>query len=166
MKTLLWIGCFSLLTLQTNAAPIVMDAPQAGGDKELSWVDEKINAIIPARIGISDPYVNSLRDPMKFKKAPLLTKGGAALLAPPKLQTGISTLLPPLPKVVEEPLRLLAVMNQSALINGKWYKVGQSVRNYTLNEVKSGSVSLSGAKQQKLILFLNKQNNNIKINTK
>ncbi len=166
MKTLFWIGCLSLLSLQANGAPMVMDAPQAGGDKELSWVDEKINAILPARIGISDSYINSLRDPMKLKKAPLLTKGGGALLPPPKLQSNTATLLPPLPKVVEEPLRLLAVMNQSALINGKWYKAGQSVRNYTLDEIKSGSVSLSGKKEQKLILFLNKQNNNIKINTK
>ncbi len=71
-----------------------------------------------------------------------------------------------IPKVVEEPLRLQALMNKSALINGKWYKVKDSVRSYTLAEIKPNSVLLTGKKGQPLILFLSKPNNNIKINTK
>lgn len=70
------------------------------------------------------------------------------------------------PKIIEEPLRLLAIMNKSVLISGKWYKIGQSVRDFTLAEIKSNSVLLTGKKDQKLILFLTKQNNNIKITTK
>ena len=89
---------------------------------------------------------------------------GSKLLAPPKLGSSIATLSQP--KGVEEPLRLLAVMNKSVLITGKWYKIGDSVRNFTLSEVKQNSVLLTGKKDQKLILFLTKQNNNIKIITK
>lgn len=152
----------AIITPTQSSVVTVVQQPQ--GDKELTWVDDQIQAILPSRVGISDGYINSLRDPMKMKKvAPVLTPG-SKLLAPPKLG---STLDPTLkPKVVEEPLRLFAIINNSALINGKWYKVGQTVRAFTLTDIKTSSVLLSGKKDQKLILFLNKQNNNIKIITK
>lgn len=162
--------CFLLtgiVSLQAALAPLdgtssitVVQQPQS--DKELTWVDEQIQAILPARIGVPDGFINSLRDPMKLKTTSQATTGDK-LLAPPKLG---STLLPSPPKVIEEPLRLLAIMNKSVLINGQWYKVGQSVRHFTLNEIRHNSVLLSGPKNQQLILFLTKQNNNIKIITK
>jgi hypothetical protein len=139
-------------------------ATQPGTDTELSWVDEQIHAILPPRVGVPEGFINSLRDPMKFKKPAPKVSEGSKLLAPPKLQTNAMILAKP--KIIEEPLRLLAIMNQSVLISGKWYKVGQSVRNFTLTEIKSNSVLLSGPKDQKLILFLNKQSNQIKIITK
>ncbi|MFZ5374031.1 MAG: hypothetical protein ACOZBX_00610 [Campylobacterota bacterium] len=146
-----------------TAVPMV---PSPQQDKELAWVDEQIRSILPARVGISDSFINSLRDPVKLKKpaaSATALQGGNKLLPPPKLG---STLTPPAPQIVEEPLRLMALMNQSALISGKWYRAGDTVRGYTLSEIKPTSVLLSGKKAQKLILFLTKQNNNIKINTK
>jgi len=131
---------------------------QSQGDEQLAWVDEQIRAILPARVGISEGIINSLGDPMKMKK----TVSAGNLLAPPKL--GSTGLL--LPKIVEEPLRLQALMNKSALINGKWYKLSDPVRSFTLSEIKPTSVLLSGKKGQKLILFLTKQNSNIKFTTK
>lgn len=74
--------------------------------------------------------------------------------------------MPIVPKVVIEPLRLEGLMNKSALINGKWYRLNDAVRGYTLAEIKPSSILLSGAKGQQLILFISKQNTNIKINTK
>ena len=62
------------------------------------------------------------------------------LLAPPKL----GSMSPEAPKVIEEPLRLQALMNKSALINAKWYKLNDTVRGYTLSEVKQNSVLLIG----------------------
>ncbi|TDA69231.1 hypothetical protein E0765_02095 [Sulfuricurvum sp. IAE1] len=171
MRPFIFLGLLSALTLQaalTTASPAaaspLVPAPQQ--DKELAWVDEQIRSILPARVGISDSFINSLRDPVKLKK-PAATatplQGGNKLLPPPKLG---STLTPPPPQIVEEPLRLMALMNQSALISGKWYRAGENVRGYTLSEIKPSSVLLTGKKAQKLILFLTKQNNNIKINTK
>lgn len=163
MKKLLLIGLLStvLLHAATPTAPMeVQVAPQPNQDKELSWVDEQVSAIIPARVGIPEGFIDSLRDPMKMKKPTPVVLPGSKLLAPPKLG---SVLQPP---IVEEPLRLLAIMNKSVLINGKWYQVGESVRNFTLAEIKVNSVLLTGKKDQKLILFLTKQNNNIKIITK
>lgn len=168
MKKYLLLGLLSVMALQgAGVIPaatknITMPAPQE--DKELAWVDEQIQAILPSRVGVPEGFINSLRDPMKMKKPVPVASNGSNLLAPPKLGSKIATFIQP--KIIEEPLRLLAVMNKTVLINGKWYKVGDSVRSFTLSEVKQNSVLLTGKKDQKLILFLNKQNNNIKIITK
>ncbi len=168
MKKYLLLGSISFVSLFASTVPTVVPTTtvtvvQTQGDKELAWVDEQIQAILPARIGIPEGFINSLRDPMKMKKiAPAVTIG-SKLLAPPSL--GSMGIITP-PKIVEEPLRLLAIMNKSVLISGKWYKVGESIRNYSLLEIKSNSVILADKKDQKLILFLTKQNNNIKIITK
>jgi len=168
MKKYLLLGLISALAL--NGAVIIptstenITTVQPHEDKELAWVDEQIQAILPSRVGVPEGFINSLRDPMKMKKPLSLATNGSKLLAPPRLGSSIAVLSQP--KVVEEPLRLLAVMNKSVLITGKWYKIGDSVRNFTLSEVKQNSVLLTGKKDQKLILFLTKQNNNIKIITK
>ncbi len=168
MKRSIYFLLTGIVTLQAALVPVresndvtVIQQPQS--DKELTWVDEQIQAILPSRIGVPDGFINSLRDPMKLKKTALIVPSANKLLSPPKLG---ATLLPSPPKVIEEPLRLLAIMNKSVLINGKWYKVGQNVRNFTLSEIRSNSVLLNGPKSQQLILFLTKQNNNIKIITK
>lgn len=171
MKTFALISLTLAMNLvANNGINSPMIAPAVGNttvlvsqsDKELHWVDEQIKAIIPPRVGVADGYINSLIDPIKHI-APVHLPGisGSGLLAPPKL--GSMSLLP---KVVEEPLRLQALMNKSALINGKWYKSNDTVRGYTLSEIKQNSVLLIGKKSQPLILFLSKSNNSIKINTK
>lgn len=167
MKTYVLIGLIGMLPLFA-AAPVqtdtVIPAPsQPQKDRELAWVDEQIQAILPARVGISDGLINALKDPMKLKKPLPVATNGTKLLAPPKL--GMPGLVLP-PKVVEEPLRLQALMNHSALINKKWYKVNDTVRNYRLCEIKNNSVLLTGSKDQRLILFLTKPNSNIQIITK
>lgn len=164
MKSLLIIALsMAALHAALPSAPVPVSTSgtvtlmQSEGDKELAWVDEQIQAILPARVGISDGAIGSLGDPMKMKKAVAMP---GSMLAPPKLGSmGI-------PAIVEEPLRLQAVMNKSALINGKWYKLSDNVRSYALAEIKSTSVLLSGKKDKKLILFLTKQNDKIKFTTK
>ncbi|MDD2266456.1 hypothetical protein [Sulfuricurvum sp.] len=165
MKKYILLGLISFSELFASIVPVGVPSNsvvQPQGDKELTWVDEQIQAILPSRIGIPDGFINSLRDPMKMKKvAP--TQIAGHLLAPPKL--GSMGIMTP-PKIIEEPLRLQAIMNKSVLITGKWYKVSDKVRNFTLLEIKPNSVLLADKKDQKLILFLTKQNNNIKIITK
>ncbi|MDD5052751.1 MAG: hypothetical protein PHO27_08500 [Sulfuricurvum sp.] len=164
-KYLLIIGFILVFTLNSIATDTVQNATNAEAqkDKELSWVDEQIAAILPARVGISDSIISSLIDPMKMKKPTLIAGIRSKLLAPPKL--GVNLPFQP-PHVIEEPLKLQAIINTSALINGKWYKSGDPVRLYTLTQIKQNSVLLTGKKAQELILFLTKQNNNIKIITK
>jgi hypothetical protein len=153
------------MPLQTTGNLTVI---QVKSDKELAWVDEQIQAILPARVGVADGYINSLNDPIKYtSSAPVAGANGIKLLPPPRF--GSIPMLPGMPlvpKVVVEPLRLEGLMNKSALINGKWYHLNDAVRSYTLAEIKPSSILLSGAKGQQLILFISKQNTNIKINTK
>lgn len=174
MKKLIFLPLFfSVIVLAGNDINSPMVAPttdnvivmDSQNDKELAWVDEQIRAILPARIGVSDGYINSLIDPIKYA-TPITTPkvGGGGLLPPPRI--GSTLLSPVIPKVVIEPLRLQALMNKSALINGKWYKIGDSVRNYSLSEIKAASILLRATKGEPLVLFLSKNNNNIKINTK
>ncbi|MFY9143595.1 hypothetical protein [Sulfuricurvum sp.] len=161
MKKYLLLGCISFISLSAAVMPVTANnVPTSQEDKELAWVDEQIQAILPARVGIPEGFINSLRDPMKMKKPTPVASSGSKLLAPPKLGSMLQ------PKAIEEPLRLLGIMNKTVLISGKWYKVGDKIRNFTLSEVKQNSVLLTGKKDQKLILFLTKQNNNIKITTK
>lgn len=177
MKTFVITSLILSITLEAaNTINSPMALPTTGNvtvlqskiDKELAWVDEQIQAILPARIGVADGYINSLNDPIKYVSSkPVLGIGGIKLLPPPRL--GGMPMLPGMPivvKPVEEPLRLQGLMNKSALINGKWYRINDAVRSYTLAEIKPSSILLSGAKGQKLILFISKQNTNIKINTK
>lgn len=169
MKQYLLLGFISVLSLNaaitSSAVPVnSVTVTQSQEDKELAWVDEQIQAILPSRIGVPEGFINSLRDPMKMMKPVPVASNGSKLLAPPSLGTSGAILAQP--KVIEEPLRLFAIMNKTVLISGKWYRIGESVRNFTLTEVKQNSVLLTGKKNQRLILFLTKQNNNIKITTK
>lgn len=164
MKKYILLGMISVGILHAALPETSIQPALSSQDKELTWVDEQIQAILPARIGVSDGLINALKDPMKMKKpVPVALPGGSRLLAPPKL--GNNGLVLP-PKVVIEPLRLQALMNKSALINKKWYKVNDPVRDYILTEIKPNSVLLSGKKEQKLILFLTKPNDKIQITTK
>ncbi len=130
-------------------------------DNKLAWVDEKISLIIPSRVGIKESSINSLSDPIVLKKPAPSSSGVSSLLPPPKLGDALAA-----PVVVIEPLRLQAMMNKSVLISGKWYQVGESVRNYKLAEIKPNSVLLVGNKDKQLVLFLTKDNNKIQITTK
>lgn len=177
MKTFIITSMILTMTIQAAnivKAPMVLPTTenislsQVKSDKELAWVDEQIQAILPARVGVADGYINSLNDPIKYvSSTPVAGANGIKLLPPPRL--GSMPMLPGMPivaKVVEEPLRLQGLINKSALINGKWYHINDAVRSYTLAEIKPSSILLSGAKGQQLILFISKQNANIKINTK
>jgi len=183
MKTsILSLLIVSSLAYATNGSinmPMVAPATgnitvlQSNSDKELIWVDEQIKAILPARVGVTDSFINSLLDPIKYvqpkktlgsNNGPGNYGGQNTLLSPPKLST--TTPVITVPKVVIEPLRLKALMNKSALIGLKWYRVGDSVREYTLAEIRSNSVLLNGGKGGSFVLFLSKNNNNIQLNTK
>ncbi len=95
MKALAITSVLLTLTLQAaNSINTPMTLPTTGNvtvlqvksDKELAWVDEQIQAIIPARIGVSDGFINSLNDPIKYiSSVPTGNNIGTKLLAPPRL---------------------------------------------------------------------------------
>jgi hypothetical protein len=51
---------------------------------------------------------------------------------------------------------LEAIINKSALINKKWYKINTKVGNYTLSSIKTTSVILSYKKKKLLLSTLSK----------
>jgi len=62
-------------------------------------------------------------------------------------------------------LLLEAILNKSALINGKWYKEGEKVYGYKLEKVKLKSILLTRGKKQLLLSTMSKSNN-LKFNNK
>ncbi len=143
-----------------------LNIAQIQNDKQVLWVDEQIDAIIPPRSGVPEGFVNALSDPVKYKVPPKPVKSVLDVVLP-KIKTSKETnaTLPALPKIIEEPLRLQALMNTSALINGKWYRINDTVRTYTLAEVRQNSVLLTSKKGQPLILFFVKSVNSNIVNT-
>jgi hypothetical protein len=60
------------------------------------------------------------------------------------------------------PLKVTAILNNSALIDGRWLKVSDSVRGYKIRAIETTNVLLQN-KEQKLKLFIKEKNDKIKI---
>ena len=61
----------------------------------------------------------------------------------------------------EEQLKLTAIMNNSANINGKWYKIGDKIGSYKLKDIMDNAVYLQNNSEQKMLFF---DQNHSKIN--
>ncbi|MBU1928101.1 hypothetical protein KKG77_03785 [bacterium] len=125
---------------------------------ELAWVDKQIDSIKPPREGISSSAITSLSDPFIFLKKPVetTTKGNTAASNSYVFKSGVKT---------APTLRLTAIMNDSALINGKWYKVGDTLHGYKLLAINTKSVNLR-SKKTKLTLSTQSNSQNLKFKNK
>ncbi len=56
-------------------------------------------------------------------------------------------------KAKEINFKLIAIMNNSANINGRWYKLGQKVGSYTLEDIMDDSVFLKSGQKEKILFF-------------
>ena len=127
MKTFLITNIFLLITSCLYAT-------------ELSWVDEQIAAIKPPRNGSK---INNIRNPFVF-----LEKNGYVKKKPVAEIKTISTTNAKgetITKVIKrksKPLVLSAILNQSALINGTWYKKNEKIKSYTIIGIKKSTVTL------------------------
>ena len=121
---------------------------------ELQWVDEQIKAIKPPRTSISKAKINSIKNPFIFlkkkakKEAKLKTKSVISSNNPKKSTTAVSR-----NKISKQTtsFSLTAIINKSALINGKWYKLQSKVGKYTLSKVDRTSVILKYKKKELLL---------------
>jgi len=153
MKTL-FIVTFLLLTLNLNSS-------------ELDWVDEQVNAIKPPRTGVKSSTVARLKNPFIILRKKSSSKSSTAksrAIVPNGAIASSSNKIAK-KKVVKKGLSLDAVMNHSALINGRWYKVNDKVGAYTLSSVDRTSVVLTN-KKKSLMLSTNSKNLNLKFNNK
>ena len=128
---------------------------------ELKWVDEQIEAIKPPRDGISSSKINMVGDPFVFlkknkdktKKSKLASKSKRSLNKSSSNSNKVAK--------KSRVLVLDAIINNSALINGKWYNLKDRVGKYTLSSVDRTDIILS-YKKKKLLLTTNSKNKNLK----
>ena len=155
MKTLL-IAIMILLTSSLNS-------------DELAWVNEQVEAIKPPRTGMKSRELSIVKDPFIFlnknrtdtsKKANNTKRKSSSI--PNRTTTSSSS-----QKIVKKKrtLSVTMLMNSSAFINGKWYKVGDKVRGYRVSKIDSSSVLLTKNKK-KLLLSTNSKSKNLNFNNK
>ena len=130
---------------------------------ELAWVDEQIEAIKPPRTGIATRDISKLKDPFIFLSPGKKKKKGRSSYRSYKKYSKS-----PAKKQVQKyssKLSLEAILNKSALINGKWYKEGEKVYGYKLEKVNLQSIVLTRGKKQILLSTVSKSKN-LKFNNK
>jgi len=118
---------------------------------ELKWVDEQIQAIKPPRSGISKSQIDMIQNPFIFlkqeskekpaKKVPASRK---STISKQKISTSTRNKL----SKKSASFTLSAIINKSALINGKWYELHSKVGAYTLSSIDVNSVVLSYKKKK------------------
>ena len=145
MKTLLLTLMFVTGTLFANV--------------NTEWVDKQIEAIKPPRSGVSHASINQIKNPFiyVYKKSDK-AGDGQKKAAKPGIEAAKQVAKSPL-------LKLYAVMNNSALINGTWYQANDKIQGYTLAKIEEDSVLLTTSRTKKM-LFITEDNPNIKIQIK
>ncbi len=153
MKTILILITFSLF-IQASA-------------NELAWVDEQIEAIKPPRNGLDDKQFSFLKDPFIFLKKNQTPKEETKTTSRPKsvIPSGSLVTKSASTKVIYKNLTLIAVINNSALINNKWYKLGENVGKYRLEQINRTNVILTKGKKM-LILSTRTKSSNLKFKEK
>lgn len=118
---------------------------------ELAWVDEQVEAIKPPR---KAPKIYSISNPFIFleKNGYVKTvKVKSSSIARAKTGTSIDSSV--------GRLYLDAIINSSALINGKWYKKSDKIGSYTIASIDKTSITLQkGGKKMTLSTDSKKQN--------
>jgi hypothetical protein len=128
---------------------------------ELKWVDEQIEAIKPARVGLNKQDIAPLKDPFIL----LVKKEEKKEVKKAKKVTSKYLYKKRVHKKSYS-FKLEAIMNKSALINGKWYKEGSPLYGgYSLLKVGTKSVVLKkGSKRRTLSTVTKNQNLKFKKN--
>jgi len=132
---------------------------------ELSWVDEQVQAIKPPRAGMKLRNLSKLKDPFIFllknrgeeDKQKVVTQDSSSkntLAKATKAQPRKSN-------TVNKILSLGVIMNNTAMISGDWYKIGDLVNGYKVSEITNNSVLLRKNKKELLLSTksINKQLN-------
>lgn len=154
MKTFLILS-FLIFTFQISA-------------DEVTWVNEQIEAIKPPRSGVSSAEINSLKDPFIFlgKNTSKGTSTSNKNLA--TRSTGSkagSTAKRGSRYRTSKAFKLDVIINSSALINSKWYKLNEKINGYTVSEISRNSVLLTN-KGKKILLSTKSNILNLKLKSK
>ena len=132
---------------------------------ELNWVDEQIEAIKPPRKGVDNKTIKNLKDPFVFLKEKITTKKNTTkkTITTRYITKSYAKRIFTKQKIKKRDVTFVleAIINNNALINKKWYKMGQKVDNYTIKEVNPTQVILlKGSKH--ITLSTDTQNTTLK----
>ncbi|WP_373034280.1 hypothetical protein [Sulfurovum sp.] len=139
MKTLLIVSIVSLL-------PVYMLANAETPNH--TEINKQIEEIKPSRTGVLASDVLKTESPFILVKTD---------------KDGKKTTYAVKKKVKLPPLKLESAINKSVKINGKWYKEGDRIRQYTITKVSTDEVLLT-SKSKELKLFQNHANDKIDFN--
>ncbi len=137
---------------------------------ELDWVNEQVEAIKPPRIGMKNRELSTLKDPFIFLKKNRTDKPKGKNVAKKSRSTSSSNRATAasgkkttLKK--KSSLSVSLLMNSSAMINEKWYRVGDKINGYKISKIDSTSVLLIKNKK-KLLLSTSSESKNLNFNNK
>lgn len=137
---------------------------------ELSWVDEQVEAIKPSRVGMSNNNIRNIKNPFIFLKKnrpeeKILVKSTKPLepQVVPSMSTNSSNTVAKTTQKSYAKFELSLILNNAAMIGGKWYRIGDKINGYLISEISTSSVLL---RKKKKNLLLSMKNSNSKINFK
>jgi len=140
---------------------------------ELSWVDEQVQAIKPSRQGIQIANIKTIKDPFIFLEKNRIKEDSKSTKksSPAKIKkysTSSTTTRRSTQRVQKTRTRrtynsknftLNAIMNNTAMINGKWYSLGDKIKSYKISEITRVSVLLAKNGRQVLLSTKSKKQN-------
>lgn len=138
------------------------------GANELTWVDEQIEAIKPPRSGVSDSEVNALKNPFYFSEKNILkdsTISNTNLTASPGNSQIRVAAKQSSYTLSSKDFKLSVIINGSALINAKWYKLNDKIKGFTVLDIGTSEVLLS-KKGKKILLSTDSNILNLKLKAK
>jgi len=144
MKKLLLISIFMMF-------PWILQANDTNSDHEI--ILKQVAEIKPARTGVRSSAVQRTKSP--FLLFTTITKKGKTKRAYVEKKKRVKLL----------PLKLESAINKNVKINGKWYKEGDRIRQYTIIKVDGGEALLK-SKKKEIKLYLNTKNEKINFNVK
>ena len=117
---------------------------------DFTWIDRQIEAIQSPRVGISKKSIEAINNPFILYE-------DSNPKEPQAIQSTSKT----------QPInfRLDAIINKSAMINGKWYKEKEYILNYKVAKINKKSILLT-QKENKILLFIKSNNKEIIISSK
>ena len=127
---------------------------------ELSWVNEQVEAIKPARKGMKSSDIRAIKDPFIFleknrgKEDPKSAKKATVIrtkTASSNQLTQTAQVIPKNGNSINTIFTLSLIMNNAAMINGQWYKLGEKIDGYKITELDRSSVLLTKKKKQILL---------------
>jgi len=133
---------------------------------ELKWVDEQIDAIKPLRVGLKQSDVDMLKDPIIFTNGKVTrssqTKSKKFVKRKKTYRSYSKTSSKSkIDYKTIRGLKLEAIINNTALISGKWYKLNDKIKTYKISEINRTTVLLT-RKGKNIMLSTSNKNRTIK----